>query len=185
MFQIPSCISEVAKNFLSSPLGSHLSKMLVNQQSTRSWRSTGSHDCADIRSFTQCNFKLSFKKGLLIGTFFLSSGSLLSGSRKGTSHGAQGRNDPSKKLPFCERTLWKLSKLLSWTSNIPPHFSLPSSSRSLPSLKTTSKIWPTSKEFAPINLGNETKPPCDETKEKMQHLWWHKRWPIFFFVYFG
>lgn len=41
MFQITFCISEVAKIFASSPLGSHLSKMLVNQQSTRSWRSTG------------------------------------------------------------------------------------------------------------------------------------------------
>ena len=41
MFQIPCCISVVAKNFVSSPLGSHLSKMLVNQQSTRSCRSTG------------------------------------------------------------------------------------------------------------------------------------------------
>lgn len=36
MFQIPSCISEVGTNFASSPLGSHLSKMLVNQESTRS-----------------------------------------------------------------------------------------------------------------------------------------------------
>ena len=41
MLQIPCCISVVAKNFVSSPLGSHLSKMLVNQQSTRSCRSTG------------------------------------------------------------------------------------------------------------------------------------------------
>ena len=55
--------------------------------------------------------------------------------------------------------------------------SLPSSSRSLPSLKTTSKIWPTWKEFDPINLGNVTNPPCVETKDKMPHLW-HKRWPI-------
>lgn len=43
MFQIPSCISEEAKNFVSSPLGSHLSKMLVNQQKV-----DGSPDCSDI-----------------------------------------------------------------------------------------------------------------------------------------
>lgn len=106
MFQIPSCISEVAKNFLSSPLGSHLSKMLVNQQSTRSWKSTGPLTAltSEVSLNAISNF-LSKDYGLLIRTLFLSSGSLSSGSRKGTSHGAQGRNDPSKKLPFCERTL--------------------------------------------------------------------------------
>ena len=36
MFQISSCISEVGTNFASFFLGSHLSKMPVSQQSTRS-----------------------------------------------------------------------------------------------------------------------------------------------------